>query len=89
MISFAEYLAEGKDQIVSIYDFAVDQKDIKQELKKVEKQFGVKTKILQMKGPGGGWPEVEVKGSKANMKKFHIDHYGEWDEDDFESHIVG
>lgn len=48
-----------------------DSKAIRNDLKK----NGLGLKVVEFRGPGGGWPIVEVFGTKANITKYLKEHY--------------
>lgn len=58
-----------------ILDFAVEEKSLKTELKKIEKKYNLKTKILRKRGPGGGWPEILFVGSKNNLLRYAREYF--------------
>ena len=83
MISFSEYLAEGK-ALTGIADIDIDVKEVPEYIKDIKKKFNVTAKLLKAHGPGGGAPEIQFTGDEKNLKKFFIDYNGEWDEDAWE-----
>ena len=55
-------------------------------LKKLLKKYNVKLKVLTMNGPGGGWPEVEMTGSREDLQSILADPNG-WDDPELGEYI--
>ena len=39
------------------------------------KKNNFKCEIITMNGPGGGWPEISIAGSKDKLNKFMLKNY--------------
>jgi len=54
----------------------------KEYIKYVQRDFNLKGSIAVERGPGGGYPVMELIGKEADLLRFYIDEYG-GDEVDF------
>jgi len=70
-------------QVTAIVDMAFDVEKETPEavLAGIGAEFGIEGRIVQMVGPGGGWPEVELKGERASVEQALKDRGGMDDED--------
>ena len=82
--AFESAAIESVIEAVVVMD-AVDPKS--KGLKKLLKKHNVKMKILTMDGPGGGWPEVEMEGSKEDLIAVLSDSEYGWDDPELAEYI--
>ena len=80
---FFDKLDENLNEATVVMD-AMDPKS--KTLKKLLKKYNVKMKILTMNGPGGGWPEVEMTGSREDLQSILADPNG-WDDPELGEYI--
>lgn len=79
--------ARNKNILLNEASVVMDAMDPKSKtLKKLLKKYNVKMKILTMNGPGGGWPEVEMTGSREDLQSILADPNG-WDDPELGEYI--
>ena len=75
------YLNEGEkygpeDSIIATIDFAGSNSQLKTFMQNANKYADeLSGKVISKNGPGGGWPEVEIKGQYDAVFKFLKKHY--------------
>lgn len=84
----------GLDVVTEIYDSKGnyvgdrDEKQVKEWLDGIAKEYGVQYKILTMHGPGGGWPFIQFIGKKDQLKDLIVKWYNGGDEDTWEEYAA-
>lgn len=69
------------DELVKDDTSTIDWSGDMRELDRIVKRYNISYKIIRKSGPGGGWPEIEFKGTRANLEKFLIKEYTGGDKD--------
>jgi len=75
---------EGTVYEATVIMDAVDPKA--KSLKKLLKKYNVTMKVINKSGPGGGWPEIEMEGSREDLTAVLADPTG-WDDADLAEYI--
>ena len=79
--------ARNKNILLNEATVVMDAMDPKSKtLKKLLKKYNVKLKVLTMNGPAGGWPEVEMTGSREDLQSILADPDG-WDDPELGEYI--
>ena len=75
----------------SVVDFADDElagagvstEQVEAKLNALLRPYGITGRVLQLHGPGGGWPEVELEGKRRPLERVLMAEW-DYDEDDFD-----
>lgn len=66
-----EQLAEGTDEVKTVeLDFAYDEDDLSEALVRATQDFDLSYRIVNLKGPGGGWPVIKFTGTNRELRRF-------------------
>ena len=88
--TFEQYVAEkttDTNQEVVEATVIMDAVDPKaKSLKKLLKKYNVTMKVINKSGPGGGWPEIEMEGSREDLTAVLADPTG-WDDAELAEYI--